>query len=439
MEIWAQAFIFGLGLMLVLGALGVPIAFSLGLIGFAGFLVFSGPQMAFNFMNIISYSAPPNYTLAAIPLFVLMAELLVVTRVGEEAYASVAKLFSGLPGSLAIATNGAGALLAAVMGSSAASCATLGHIGLPEMKRHGYSNTFAAGAIAGAGGLAVIIPPSVTAIIYSFIMEQSVIKMFAAGIIPGLIMAAGYIVWVIFKAKIHPHEAPLVPSLPLWERIRGSVHVLPIVVLIGLVLGTIYSGVSSVNESAAIGVLGAFLFGLWYHRRAKGNWRDFGDGLRQTGATTAFIMMIVVGALYFSQFWVYTGVTKKVAEFMLSWDVSPLWLLIISNLGLLLLGTVMDTLSILIVVIPILARALTLMGMDPIWVGMIFLINMEMDLLTPPVGFNLFVMKGLGDRYGITFAEICWGVLPYIVVDWVVITLVIAFPELALWPARVLG
>ena len=439
MPVWGQAFIFGLGGMLVLMGLGVPIAFALGLIGFAGFLVFSSPQMALNFINIISYSAPPNLTLAAVPLFVLMAELLVVTRVGEAAYSSVAKLLSGLPGSLAIATNGAGTLLGAVMGSSAASCATLGRIGLPEMKRHGYSNVFAAGAIAGAGGLAVIIPPSITAIIYAFVMEQSVIKMFAAGIFPGLLMATGYISWVVLKAKMHPEEAPLVPSLPMGERLLGGVHVLPIILLIGIVLGSIYSGTASVTESAAFGVVGALLVGLYYHRRAKGTWRDFGDGLRGTAATTSFIMLIVVGAFYFSQFWVYTGVTKKFAEYMLGLNVSPLMLLIVTNFGLLILGCIMDTLSLLIVVIPILARTLMLMGMDPIWVGNIYLINMEMALLTPPVGFNLFVVKGLGERYGMSFAEISKGAFPYVVVDCIVIGLVIAFPELALWAARALG
>jgi len=431
---WLLPFVYGISLLVGLIFIGLPVAFSLLLVGFIGILIWFGFEASFAMLSFTSiYYTPVNFLLLVVPLFVLMAQLLERSGSTDVLYQAFWDLFAGIRGALAAATISMGALLGACVGSSAASVATMAHIGLGQMLVRGYKKWLAAGSIAGAGGLAIVIPPSIGAIMYGFVMELPVLDIFAACMIPGLLMAAGYCLVVFLLTRFLPNSAPAGETATLTVRLRSAVTILPFFGLVLMVLGSILTGIASITESAAFGCLGAFCIALLMGRKEKITPRNFLEAGRETAISTCYILFIVVGAKVFSKFWSMTGVIDMLGQTISNMPFSPLVVLLLINLLVLFFGTILDGVTIILVVLPILGSGLTALGFDPIHLGVIFLINIEMGLTTPPLGMNLFILGGVGEKYGVSYTETVRGAIPFLLVDATVLLLVVAFPSLALW------
>ena len=431
---WSTATVLIILVLLALFSLGLPIAFTMGLVGFAGLYFLASPQVALQTVGVQVYSVPLNFILLAVPLFILMAQLIIVTGLGTDLYTAMEKFLSGTPAGLALATLGAGTVFAAVTGSSVAACATIGPVALKEMSERGYRKSLAAGCIAGAGGLAVIIPPSILFILYGFVAEISVAKLFIAGIIPGLLMAGFMALYTLLRVWQDPSIAPLSPGLPVKQRLFPLIRVWPMIVLIIMVLGSMYGGVTTPTESAAVGVLGSLILAIIFRRL---NIRNIRVALLATARTTGFLLFIVVGALTFGFLMSYLRIPIRLTDAVTTAEMSPWTVLIMVNIVFLFLGMLMDAASLVLIVVPLLLPTLLLGGFDPIWLGVVLCVNIEMGLLTPPVGLNLYVLQGVGKPYGINFADVVRGSLPYVGAQAVAWLLVIIFPALALWlPSR---
>ena len=432
---WIAPFLFGLVGLIGLILLSVPIGFALMLTGFLGLVIFSNTQVAITALAFHSlYESPYNFLLVAIPLFVLMAQILYQAGATERLYTAFWNMLAGIRGALATATVGMGAVLGAIMGSSVASVATMAHLGVDEMTKRGYRGWLATGVVAGAGGLAIVIPPSLPAIIYCFVMELPVLYVFAAGMIPGVMMAIGYGAFTLLYPLLRPAVAPTIDQdVTLRTRIRGAVNIVPYLALIVLVLGVIFSGLSSVTEAAAIGVVGALVIALIWGTMKSHRLHTLLTAAREAAITTCFLMLIVVGAVLFGFFWAYTGVISALAEAIVRLPLPPLGVLLCMNGLLLFFGMFMNSTAIILVVLPVMVQGLMGFGYNPIHLGIVFLINLEMGLTTPPVGMNLFVLAGITERYGIPFRDVLVGVVPFLLVDALVLMAVILFPSLALW------
>jgi C4-dicarboxylate transporter, DctM subunit len=434
---WLSPFLFGTIVLIALIFGGCPVGFSLFITGFFGLGIWVGFPQAFALLSFDGlYRTPVSFMLLVVPLFILIAQIISKSRATDTLFESFWELFSGIRGGLALATVGMATVLGACIGASIASVAAMAQLGLDQMLRRGYKKWLAAGSIVGTGGLAIIIPPSIPAIMYAFVVELPILDMFAACLIPGLLLAVGYFLYVIIYCYLKPDVAPAGPPLPL--RVRGMAiwKMLPFLGLIVLVLGSIFSGISAITESAAFGCLGAILI-AWSKGAKDLKLRNYlVSAGRDTAITTCYLMVIIVGAKYFGQFWTYTGVIETVSKIISGVGVSPLMVLLWMNILLLFLGCLMDAAGIILVVLPILVAGLKPLGFDPIHVGVIFLINLEMGLVTPPVGMNLFVFEGVAKAHGVSYNDILKGTVPFLVVNAIVIVIVAFFPELALWLPR---
>jgi len=409
---------------------GVPLAFSLGLTGFLGLLIFSGLDTAINTVRLIVFESPQNFLLLAVPLFILMAELLVCCGIGTLAYEGIAKVFSGFKGGLAYATIIMFTAMGAATGSSTACLGSIGPSAIKEMTERKYAGWLAAGVISGTGGIAIIIPPSILMIVYGFIAEISVSQLFIAGILPGLLMAANYIITTAIIIKINPKWAPASPSLSRKERIVALRSVLPVVLLGIFVMAIIYAGLTTPTEAAAIGVFASFIIVVMYKKISKSNLLN---ALIATVKVTGFALIIVVGALIFGFMMSYLRLPNYLAQWTLGFNLSPMMLIVAVMVLLFFLGCIMDTISIVLIVVPIILPMLLTHGMNPIWLGLIICMNMEIALSTPPLGMNLFVVAGIAKPFGITYEELLIGNIPYILSNIVSLTLVIIYPNIALW------
>ncbi|MDP6510458.1 MAG: TRAP transporter large permease [Dehalococcoidia bacterium] len=428
-------------LLIILGlfalfSTGLPIALVLGLVGFFGLFVLASPDVALNTISMMLYTAPVNFVLLAIPLFVLMAQIIIFTGIASDLYDAMEKVFAGFRSGLALASIGAGTAFAAVTGSSTANCATIGPVAMGEMISRGYNKRLAAGSIAAAGGLAVIIPPSILFILYGYIAEVSVAKLFMAGLIPGLIMAAGYSTYVILLVKFKPSIAPPPDSVSLKERLLPLIKVWPIAALAFMILGSMYGGITTPTEAAAVGVLGALVLSFIYR---KFTLKKLYEALMATAQTTGFVMLIVVAALIFGFLMSYLRIPWRFTEAAVAYEFSPLLLLLSSVMGILLLSTIMSAAPLILVIVPIVLPAMMQAGLDPIWLGVVLGIAVEMGETTPPVGMSVFVLAGVGKPYGVTFWDVTAGALPFLMADAVALALIIAFPILAMWIPNSMG
>ena len=430
---WVAPAVFGIVSLIGLIFSGLPVGFSLITVGVAGMLIWGGiPQMLGMLGSLCIYQTPVNFMLLVIPIFIFMAQILSQFKTTEILYRAFWNLFGGIRGALATATIGIGALLGACMGASAANVATMAHLGLDQMLARDYKRWMAAGAIAGAGGLAIVIPPSIPAITYAFVMELPILDVFAACLFPGILMAVGYVIVTIGYPMIKSDIAPSAGQVPLRSRIEGFFITLPFLGLVVLVLGSIFSGLASITESASFGCLGAFTIALTMGERLNLK-RQMLEAGRESATTTCYILWIVIGAIMFGQFWTYTGVIDSVASWISKLPFPRLLIILLMNILVLFFGTIMDQLGIILVVLPILVKGLLPLGFHPLHLGVIFMVNIEMGLTTPPVGTNIFVLGGVAEQYGVTYTDILVGSVPFLVVDALVIIAVVLFPELALW------
>lgn len=423
-------------LLLVLMVARVPVAFCMAIAGVAGLALAGAPKLGFDALGTQLYSAPFNFILVAIPLFVLMAQIIIYSGLGAELYTAASAALSRLPGGLAMASLGAGTAFAAVTGLSIVSCATIGPVAIKEMVERKYSRVLSAGVIVAAGGLAVVIPPSVGMILYGYVAEVSVVKLFLAGVVPGLLMAIGYALVLIVWVRRNPQAAPREAPMPLRKATITTLRGLPVLLLGLVMLGCIYSGVTGVTEAAAIGAIGAFILMFIYGKFSLSGMKD---ALLHTASTGGFYLMILVGALTFGYMLSYLRVPIAFTEFIVGLGLSQWAVLPIMVVLLLVMGCFLDGTSIMLMVVPVLIGPLFHFGFNPIWLGVIIIITIEMGFTTPPFGINLFVVQGATKQWGIAYEHCVRGGIPFLLADAIVVVLVILFPQIALWLPNTMG
>lgn len=414
--------IFFLGGMGTLLLIGLPVAFALGLLAIAGMYFFNGGTFAFAQIPIISYKSLDNFTLTALPMYVLMSQVLVVTGVGRDLYEMASRWFRQFPGGLAIATVFSSTIFSAISGSSVATAITVGTVALPEMTKRGYRRRYVLGLLAAGGTLGILIPPSIPMILYGTITGESVGKLFIAGVVPGVVLTLAFMLFSSFQMR-HIREEPATWA-ERWEATRKSIWglILPVIII-----GGIYTGYFTPTEAAAVGVVLAFLIAIFVYRNLTiANMKEI---IMATVKTNAMILFIMVGAMLLGYILTVVQIPQTITNYATSADVSKWVIFILINIVLLILGMFLETVSILVITLPILYPIITALGFDPIWFAIIMVINMELALISPPVGLNLFVLKGLDSRN--TISEIVKGVVPYAIIMVLFIVILALFPEIA--------
>ena len=419
-------FLLILSLFLILGS-GVWIGLTLSGVAWIGMQLFSSRE-AGDAMAVTIWGSSSSWTLTALPLFVWMGEILFRTKLSESMFKGLAPWVSRLPGGL-LHTNVIGCtIFAAVSGSSAATCATIGKMTLPELARRGYPEDITIGSLAGAGTLGLLIPPSIIMIVYGVSADVSIAKLFIAGVFPGILLASlfsGYlVVWALMnKGKIPPPDA----SMGFKQRIHESRHLIPVVLLIGAVLGSIYTGVATATEAAAIGVVGSLLLSL---AQRSLSWNTFRESL--LGATRLYCMiaLILAGAAFLTLSMGYIGLPRHLAEYVTSLGLSPFLLILALSVFYIILGCFLDGISMVVLTMGVILPTVQTAGIDLIWFGIFIVIVVEMAQITPPVGFNLFVLQGMTGKEITYIARVT---LPFFFLMMGMVLILWFFPHIATW------
>jgi tripartite ATP-independent transporter DctM subunit len=430
MEWWAVLIFFIVGLVLILLS-GFPIAFGFLLMDLLGIMLFMGP-LGLKQVPLHVYSSISTFVLAPIPMFVFMGELMFHSRIAYNTIDVVDKWLVKVPGRLSLLAAASGTLFAATSGSTIANTAMLGTVLLPEMKNRGYKTPMSVGPIIGIGGVAMLIPPSILAVVLGSIGQISVGDILVGGTIPGLLMGFLYVTYIIGRCVLNPSLAPRyeVSQASLQEKIMGTVkYILPMGFIIFMVLGLMLLGVAAPSEAAATGAVATLLVCLLYGRL---NWSMLKASLIGTVEISVMVLMIIAASKTFSSILAFTGATRGLLNVIQGLEVHPLLILIGMQLTVFVFGTFMETVSIMMICIPFFMPIVTALGFDPVWFGILMLINLEMGMTTPPFGMMLFVMKGVAPPE-ITIKEICYAALPFILCDMVAMALIIIWPQLALW------
>ncbi len=420
----------GLGLMLVLSLLRIPIAMSMGLIGFLGVAYLRdwnfAPAMAMVETKI--YETGRNYTLSVIPLFILMGNLVSRAGMSKELFRAAYTFVGHLRGGLAMATIVACAGFSSICGSSIATAATMAKVAYPAMKDLGYSDRLSTGSIAAGGTLGILLPPSTLMVIYGVMTETNIGKMFAAGILPGILATFLLCVAVQWTVWRHPDSGPRGGRSTWRERLRAVEGVWAVVLLFVVVMGGIYGGVFTTTEAAGIGAFGALCIAL--ARRAL-SWRTLLDALVESGRTTAMLFVILTGALMFAEFVNYTTMPDDLKTLVSTLNLSPIMVITAICIIYVLLGTAMEELSMILLTVPVFFPLVVHLGFDPIWFGILVVVVVEIGLISPPVGMNLFVLNALLPN--VPMMTLFRGVLPFVIADIVRLGILIAFPAISLW------
>ncbi len=422
--------IFGGAMFLLLK--GIPVAFAFVIVNMLGVLVLQGGGAAFNTFTASMYASVTSFTLLPIPLFILMGEILWHSKVAFRAIDALDQLLGRLPGRLSILTVASGTVFSSLSGSTMANTALLGTMLLPDMQRRGYKAPMSIGPIIASGGLAMIVPPSSLAVILAAIGKLSVGRLLVAALIPGLIMALLYVAYIVIRCRLQPQLTPSydVERVPLRERLKGvALYLLPLGVIVFLVTGVIVIGVATPTEAAAMGCMGSFVVALAY----GGLTRDVViKSVTGTVRITVMMFAILIGAIGFSQIMAFSGATRGLLQAVGGLDIHPLLLIVCMQLIVLMLGTFMEQVSIMLITLPLYIPIVKLLGYDPIWFGVLMLINLEMALTTPPFGMLLFVMKGVAPPETKLKAIYLAG-LPFLICDLIALVVVLLVPETTSW------
>ena len=380
-----------------------------------------------------------NVVLIAIPLFIFMGNVLTVSNIAEDAYSMAQKWIGGLKGGLAIGTVVICTLFAACTGISGAATVTMGLIALPAMLSRSYDKHLAVGCIMGGGALGVLIPPSLMMILYGFIAPESVGRLFAGGIVPGLILSGMFIAYILILCALKPANGPAVPSAERasWPEKLSSIKgvILPILLIIA-VLGSIFSGFATPTEAAAVGSLGALVCAAVYRRLNRATMRD---AMRKTISLSAMVMWIVVGATAFTTVFTVAGASDLIKNALLGLNIPPLGIVLVMQVTFFILGMFMDPSGIVMLCTPIYVPVIKALGFSAVWFGILFVVNMEMAYLTPPYGFNLFYMRGIVPKE-VTMVDIYKSAIPFICIQALALILVVFIPQLVTWlPNMIFG
>ena len=431
MSVFAVTFLM-VGMMMALLAVGLPVAFVLGSTSIVfGYLFWSPVTID---MVVLKASDTMRATvLIAIPLFIFMACALQRSGLAESIYETMHKWMGGLKGGLAAGTIVACTIIAAMSGLSSTGVLMMGIIGYPSMTTRGYDKHLVMGAIMAGGALGMLIPPSLLMIVYALVAGESVGKMFLGGVVPGLMLSALFIAYILLRCRANPS---LGPPIPVEERalmreklvaLRGII--IPLLLVVG-VLGSIFGGIATPTEAAAVGAFGA-LISAAVHRRLS--WKVLTDAADRTFRTVAMVMWIILGATVFASIYQGLGATQVIHSALADAAVSKWVILILMQVTWIILGTLMDSVSILLITAPVFIPLAELLGFDLLWFGILFMINVEMAALTPPFGFNLFVMRGIVPPGEVTMGAVYRSAIPFIILHFLVLVVVMLFPELAVW------
>ncbi len=427
--------IIGFILLFVFMYMGMPLGFCMGFVGFLGEVVLFDLNGALVQLGMVPYANVATFTFCVVPLFVLMGDLAHTSGLTEGAYNFVHKLLGRLRGGLAMTNIGACAIFAACTGSSFASAATFTKIAIPEMRKYKYDDALATGSIAAGGTLAILIPPSNPMILYAIITGASVGKLFIGGIIPGIILSGMFMLTIYIITTIKPSMGPPGEKANLRQVFAESKSLAPAVVLIGVVFGGLWGGVFSPSEAGAIGAFISFLIILL---RKGFDVKSITDGLWSTAKTTAMIFTIVIGAMIFGDFMTASDLPALLVKFIKGASLSPRMVVFILMCIYVILGALMDELAMTLITIPVIMPALAHLGVDPVWFGILFTINVQMGLIMPPVGIVVFIMAGMVPD--VPMYTIYKGVLPFAVAMFLCILLILFFPQIAMWlPNHMIG
>lgn len=412
-------------LLLLLLVMGLPVAFSLGMAGVAGMLLFMGGDGALAQLPIIGYKSLDDFVLTAVPLYILMSQILLTGKVGNDLFELANKWLRHLPGGLGIATVMACAVFAAITGSSVACAVTIGAIAIPEMLARGYERSLVLGAVAAGGTLGILIPPSIPMILYGAITDESIGKLFMSGVVPGAILTVLFIMIVVYRSRNLPREAAA-----SWdERISALKKSFWGLLLPVIVVGGIYTGIFTPTEAAGIGTVYSLIITFGIYRTLS--LKDMPEILEDTIKTTCMIFAIMIGASLFGFVLTILDAPQTLTNFVVDMQTNRWVIFVAINILLLFLGCILESVSIIFITLPILFPLIVRLGFDPIWFNVVMLINLELALITPPVGMNLFVLQGISPDSKMT--QIIKGVIPFGAVMALEILLLCFFPEIATW------
>ena len=419
-------------LILIL-ALGLHIAFALALVGTLGLFLTTGTKITLASLELLPLSSVASYGLVVIPLFVLMGNLAFAAGITRDLYDTGYKWFGRLPGGLAMATTFASAGFAASTGSSVGMVAAMSKIALPEMDRYGYDRDLSLGSIAGAGTLGVLIPPSIIAVLYAITTEQSVGKILIGSILPGILIAVLFIFMIWIRSLLNPNLGPKARGVTWKSSLLSLKGVWGILVLFGAVMGTIYSGIATPTEAGAIGCLAALILAVL---RKSLSWAAFKEAILDTVKIGTMILIIAIGAQIFTLFLARAGFASRFISIFVSLDVAPMILVVLFLLIYIPLGMFFEPFSMILLTLPITFPVLQELGIDGIWYGVMVIIMIEVSLLTPPVGLNVYVLKGAVPDVELfrIFKSVIW----YILVELAAIGILLVFPEIVLFLPRMM-
>ncbi|MBI2831868.1 MAG: TRAP transporter large permease [Chloroflexi bacterium] len=428
---WQFAALIVIGGLVALMALGLETVFCFMLIGIIGALLLWGGERGLNQLILSLRDSISDFSYLTVAFFIFMGEVIFVSGVARNMIDTLDMWIGRLPGRLGLLAIAGGTVFACLSGSSMGGTALLGSSLIPEMEKRGYQKPMCLGPILGSGGLAMLIPPTSLGVILAILAQMSIGQFFMAIVVPGLLVAALMAIYVIARCKLQPQIAPSyrVTDLPLSEKLMAAVrYILPLGLIVFLVLGIIFLGIATPTEAAAMGALGSLLLAALYRQL---DWGKIKRALFTTIEMTSMVLIILTSAQVFSQILVFTGISKGLSGFISDLSLSPIGIIIITQLIILVMGMFMSQVPIMMITIPMFMPIVRNLGFDPIWFGAITLLNLEIAGITPPFGLNLFVMKGVAPQY--SMQDVYRAGLPFVYVDLIAMAFMFAFPQLSLW------
>ncbi len=429
---WYYALAMMIGMLAILMAIGLPVAFAFFTVNLVGGLIFLGGEAGLMQVVRNAIASVKIFSLAPIPLFILMGEIMFHTGMAFRAIDAIDKLIARVPGRLSLVAVSAGTLFSTLSGSTMANTAILGSVLLPEMRKRGYHPTIAIGPILGTGGIAMLIPPSALAVLLASLAQMPIAQLLIAGIIPGLLIAALFFLYIVVRCHLNPKLAPAYDqeSVSLSERlIPLFVYVMPLLTLFFLVVGSILFGWATPSESAALGAVGSIIAAIFYRCLS---WPALRKSLMEATKVTAMALFIICASITFSQILAFSGAVDGLLELIVGWKLTPLALLIIMLCVLLFLGAFIDQMSMMLITLPFFMPLVEHANFNIVWFGVLMLIVLEISFTTPPFGLLLFVMKGVAPP-DITMRQIYVAATPFILLEILVLILIVAIPLVATW------
>ncbi len=421
--------------LLVLVFLRAPIALAMIAVGVGGtYMVIGTPMMTLNQLKTLTYGTFSNYSFSIIPLFLLMGQFATLSGMSTSLFKAAESFLGHRKGGVAMSAVGACAGFGAICGSSLATAATMGQVALPELRRYGYPDSLSTGALAAGGTLGILIPPSVILVIYAILAEQNIAKLFVAAFIPGILAAIGYMIAISIWVRVRPNAAQVSPRVPWGQRLVMIGKVWPVILIFVAVVGGIYAGIFTPTEAAAVGAAGTFLVALF---SGEMSWSRLSESILATASSSAMIFLIILGAGIYNNFLSLTQLPQDASSWVGAQGFSPWFVLAIVLLMYLLFGCVMDSLSMLLLTVPIIFPIMSALdfGMSyndfGLWFGILVLIVVEVGLITPPVGLNLFIINAMAKTTPIS--ETYRGALPFVVTDIIRVVVLAMFPAITLW------